>query len=522
MPEKTNSSDSRRQIIWGVVFSYMLIALNALYGLLVTPYIVHMVGIDDYGVYRTVASLSSSLMVVDLGLGGTVQRYIAKYIAFGEDKRKIGNYISMSLIQAALLSLVAAVICIITYLRLGDLYSGGLNSEELLLAKKIFIVFSAAIAVHLWENVLDGVITGYNRFIAVNGIRLMRIVLRILFTYVGLGVWKSPLLLVWLDFALLLFILLCEIIFIRFALKQRVEFIFFDTGIFRESFIYSTFMFISSLVNQVNSNLDNIVVGACLGSSEVAVYSAALTIFGMFSQIGSAVSGVLLPKVTGFLRQKDNNIEDYVVKIGRIQFMLIGAVLGAFIVLGKSFISVWMGGSLKYEFTDAYYISVILMIPAVFEICINVCLAVLRASNKLKYRTAVMVLMLCFNTAVTVFGVPRWGYFAAAAGTALSYIFGHVLCMNYYYRKTFKFHPVRAYRRIFDRTWICILLSSAAAFSVKFITDGDRQIFFCGAAVFIAVYAASLMIFLPDNERSAVIKVLKKFKFKLGMRKNRS
>ena len=66
------------------------------------------------------------------------------------------------------------------------------------------------------------------------------------------------------------------------------------------------------------------------------MYSAALTIFSMFSQIGSAVSGVLLPKVTGLLRQKDNNIEDYVVKIGRIQFILIGATLGAFAVLGKS------------------------------------------------------------------------------------------------------------------------------------------------------------------------------------------
>ena len=101
--------------------------------------------------------------------------------------------------------------------------------------------------------------------------------------------------------------------------------------------------------------------------------------------------------MTGLLREKDNNIENYVVKIGRIQFMLIGAVLGSFIVLGKSFISVWMGDSLTYEFSDAYYISVILMIPAVFEICINVCLAVLRASNKLKYRTAVLVLTLCFN-----------------------------------------------------------------------------------------------------------------------------
>ena len=69
--------------------------------MLVTPYIIHTVGAGSYGVYRTVASLSSSLMVVDLGLGGTVQRYIAKYISFGENKRKIGNFISMSLIPVS-------------------------------------------------------------------------------------------------------------------------------------------------------------------------------------------------------------------------------------------------------------------------------------------------------------------------------------------------------------------------------------------------------------------------------------
>lgn len=160
---------------------------------------------------------------------------------------------------------------------------------------------------------------------------------------------------VWLDLVLLLFMLVCEIICIRFVLKQRVKFIYFDVYVFRESLVYSVFMFISSLVNQVNSNLDNIVVGAYLGSAEVTVYSAALTIFSMFSQIGSAVSGVLLPKVTGLLRQKDNNIEDYVVKIGRIQFILIGATLGAFAVLGKSFISVWMGGSLRMNFRYILY-----------------------------------------------------------------------------------------------------------------------------------------------------------------------
>ena len=49
----------------------------------------------------------------------------------------------MSLIQAAVLSLIAEAVCIVTYLKLGDLYSGGLTSDELLLAKK-YLLFSAS------------------------------------------------------------------------------------------------------------------------------------------------------------------------------------------------------------------------------------------------------------------------------------------------------------------------------------------------------------------------------------------
>jgi O-antigen/teichoic acid export membrane protein len=268
-------------------------------------------------------------------------------------------------------------------------------------------------------------------------------------------------------------------------------------------------MLIASLVNQVNSNLDNIVVGAYLGSVEVAVYSTALTIFNMFSQIGSSVSSVMLPKVISLLKCGDVIIEDYVVKIGRIQFMLVGAALGAFIVLGKPFISLWMGDT----FSDAYYITIILMIPAVFEICINVCLAVLRATNKLKYRTVVLVLMLVFNAFVTIAGVPKWGYFVAAIGTALSYVLGHVVSMGFYYRKEFGFHPIRAYRRIFSRTWICVLLSSVAALFTTFAFVSSLTKFLVGAIVFVLVYTVTLIIFLPKSEKGMIFGIFHKVYF---------
>lgn len=69
-----------RQVRVGVVLSYGVIILNTLYGLFVTSYMVGKLGTSEYGVYKTISSLSASLMVLDLGIGSTVMRFVAKFV----------------------------------------------------------------------------------------------------------------------------------------------------------------------------------------------------------------------------------------------------------------------------------------------------------------------------------------------------------------------------------------------------------------------------------------------------------
>ena len=62
-------SRESNEIKSGVILSYMLIVANTVYGLLITPFILNYVGDSAYGVYKSVASISASLAVMDLGLG---------------------------------------------------------------------------------------------------------------------------------------------------------------------------------------------------------------------------------------------------------------------------------------------------------------------------------------------------------------------------------------------------------------------------------------------------------------------
>ena len=69
------------QIKLGSVLSYISIALNVLVALLYTPFLLRMLGQNEYGLYSLVASIVAYLTVLDLGFGNAIVRYISNYRA---------------------------------------------------------------------------------------------------------------------------------------------------------------------------------------------------------------------------------------------------------------------------------------------------------------------------------------------------------------------------------------------------------------------------------------------------------
>ena len=53
--------------------------------LLLTPFIIRTLGQAEYGVYRLSAVVNSYLMLLDLGIGNAVIRYVSKFREEGDD-----------------------------------------------------------------------------------------------------------------------------------------------------------------------------------------------------------------------------------------------------------------------------------------------------------------------------------------------------------------------------------------------------------------------------------------------------
>lgn len=498
-----------KQVKIGVILSYILIILNTLYGLILTPYIVGSLGEAEYGVYKTIAALGASLMVLDLGIGGTVTRYIASYVAKKEEE-KVPNFAAMSLIQAGALCLLLLAASVVVFFLIKPIYSSSFLPEQIGKAQMLFVVLSVNMMLHVLSNVIYGIIAGYNRFSFGNTTKLLKLVFRIVFIFVLLKIIPDSLVLVFTDLILTLIFIVVDLIYIRKKIGIKIKLTRWDKGLFFETSKYTALMFLSTIFAQVENNVDNVIIGAIRGPALVTVYSMGLLIFVMYENLSCSVSGVMLPTVSKVLEQEDGEsaVQKLIVKAGRIQFMLLGAALIGFLCVGKSFIKVWLGGG----FEDVYVITLILMIPSLFELCVNVCLAVLRAKNMLGFRTGVLFASTALNVIVTVTAVKYWSYIGAAFGTAASFLIGSVIIMNIYYYKKLGFNMLKIYGGIFKGTWLCLIISGICTyFSSRFLGDGIVSLVI-NIVVFCVVYGATLMLFgLTKEEKRALPIIGKRF-----------
>lgn len=505
----------KKDVKYGAIFSYILIILNAFYGVVITPFSIRHLGVAEYGVYKTISSFTAAFVVLDLGIGSTMVRYIAKFRA-DKQEEKIPNYIAMCLIQAFILVAISMAVLLFGYVKLDSIYKVGLTATELIKAKQLYLILATSMCLHILSNVMSGVVRGYNKFSFSKGIGLFAFVFRVVLVLILVPIIKNSLVLVSINLASTILCILAEAVYIRKNLNVRIKFTHWESTLFKESFVYTLLMFLTTVEAQVNNSLDNVVIGAFLSSTAVAVYSVGLLVFNMFENLSCSISGVILPSVIDVMKTDDSNrtnTKNLIVSVGRIQFILLGAALVGFTLIGKEFLELWMGKG----FEGAYIVTIILMVPSLFELCVNVCLAMLRAENKIGFRTFVVTCTMILNLIITIVGTPIFGYYAAAFGTAFSYFLGSDVVMNIYYYKRYNFNMFKLYGRIFNKIWICMLLSGVACFGAKMIFDTVLLKVLGGIVAFCIVYGATLLMFgLDDSEK----KLLKLNRFVKGARKN--
>ena len=495
---------AKSEVKYGALISYLSIILNSLYGLVITPFILGAIGKSEYGVYQSVAAITASVAILEFGIGSTIQRYLARYLAL-KDERNNSNFSAMALVQTAVLSLVMAITCFCIYFALDSMYGRTFTELEMMRAKQVFIVLSVYVVLHIYENYLWGIISGYNRFIFSNSTKVILLFLKVGLYLLILPFLQNALAIVIISLTIEIIQIIVEYLYIKLKLHHRVKLYKWDNSVFKESFFYTLLLFIQSLIVQFNGNVDNMFIGAMIGATSVTVYSFAIVLFGMYENFAVSISSVILPSVTNYIvaGADARQMEKVVIKYGRVQWITLGAALFGFIIYGKEFYYLWLGEG----FEDCYALALILMIPVMFPLIVNTCLAILKAQNLLTFRTIALTYAAVVNVLITYIGMHYYGYWAAAIGTATSTIISGVISLNIYYHVKLKLRMIYIYRQIFKRSLLCMLITAVVCYPLNYIMYGNWIALIIKIAAFLVIFGLFMIFYGFNQEEKQMFKI---------------
>lgn len=491
-----------------IVISYVMILANTLSNLLLTPMYLHFLGIEMYGLYQMIYSVAHYILILDFGISTTMVRYISTYHAKNDYKSE-RNFAAHCLgIVIIIISFVVMIGSIVNSLLL-NIYPS-ITNEEAPIAHTIFIVMVITIGMTIVEHYFQGIIMSYEHFSVVKLISLFKVIFKIVITVIMLMCGLDVVSIVLADLIVSVISIVTLAVYSFGILKFKIKFSRFDRIMVVSILSFMFAIFLQSVVAYVNNVVDKTILGIMATKRDVAIYSVALTFITLFNSLPSAISGVFLPQATRLVTQDADRktLTSFVVRPGRYQFMICGAVIAGFILFGKEFITIWSGS----DTIQAWNVALIIMIPNMIPLIESTVISILDAKKKRLFRSLVLCGISIVNVIVSVILVKQYGMMGAPIGTAFAFIVGYGIVLNIYYDRVIGVDVLTMFKNICSRTWVCILIATAVSIPFNIIMKQYSIVFLLiKACIFCIVYFSLLYVWgLNHDEKKDIRAVVKK------------
>lgn len=433
----------------GAILSYVVIALNMVVGLAYTPFLIRSLGQSEYGLYSIINTVISYLTVMDMGFGNSIIIYTARYIN-QKDKEKQDKLHGMFFVIYCIIGVIATLIGIVLFFNVGILFGKTMTIEELSKAKIMMLILTFNLAITFPLSIFGNIMVAHEKFVLGKSVKILQILLQpmMMIPLLLLG-YKSIAMVIVVTIANIVCLLLNTFICIK-NLNVKLKFKGFDLSLLKEVFAYSFFIFLNQIIDKVNWSLGQFLLGSLVGTVATAIYAVSSQLNNMYMNFSTAISNVMLPKITKMEDRKasDKEFTDVFVKTGRIQYLLMALIITGFILFGKVFINWWAGSG----YQDSYVIACILMIPATIPLIQNIGLSILQAKNLYKYRTIIFFGIAILNVVMSIPLTKMYAGIGTAIGTAVSLVLGQCIILNIYYHRKVGINMIEFWKNILKMT----------------------------------------------------------------------
>ena len=420
------------QLKAGAVLNYVVIILNIGVGLLYTPYMLRMLGQNEYGLYSLVASVISYLTILDLGLGNAVVRYTAKFRTEGKLQEQYEMF-GMFLCLYACIGFLAMLVGGVLFHSFDEWFGHSMTMDELEMARLmiLFLIFNVAFTFPM--SIFGSILLAYERFVFPKVLQIVRILLNLVVMIVLLNMGFKAVAMVVVQTIFNILTLVIHFFYCKYKLGIQLHFRRFRWDLLKEISVYSFWIFLSVIMDRIYWNTGQFVLGMYGGTAAIAVFAVAIQLSVLYMSFSTSISGVFLPKVTAMVASQSDQkeISDLFIRTGRIQYIVMAFILSGFVVFGRPFIRLWAGDG--YE--DAYWMAVLFFITLTIPMIQNLGITILQARNRMKFRS-LLYLVIAFVSLYFQFVLAKqYGGLGCAIAISAALLVGQGLIMNVYYHR---------------------------------------------------------------------------------------
>lgn len=495
----------KNQIKMGVVLSYCIMIVQNLITIFLTPIILRILGKSEYGLYQLVFSTVSYLSLLSFGFGSAYMRFYSKS-RVSNDENAVSKLNGMFMTVFFIISILSLFFGMILVLNVENIFKNSLTIQEISTARILMILMVFNIAISFPSSVFDSFVTAQEKFIFQKLLILIQNIANPILTLPLLLMGYKSIALVLVSTVLTLLKAFVNSYYCLRKLNMTFVFGHMDLSLFKEIAVFSSYIFLNIIVDQINWSVDKFLIGMISGTTAVAIYSIGGQINSLFMNLSCAVSNVFIPKVNKMIIE---NVDDVYLtklftKIGRIQFMILCLVLCGFVILGKYFLFIWAGNG--YE--DSYYIAIVLIIPVTVPLIQNIGIEIQRAKNQHKFRSIVYFVIALVNVIISIPLIMFFGEIGAAIGTAIGITVGNIILMNWYYHKYVGIDILYFWKSIAS-----LLPSILIAFTLTYILSTMIKVntilnFLFIGIVLIVIYCIFLYTMGMNGEEKKIVKSL--------------
>ena len=501
------------QLKIGVILSYVSMALNMIIQLTYTPIMIHLLGQSEYGLYTLVGSVVSYLSLFSLGFTGAYLRFYSRYMQQG-DSIGVARLNGMFLTLFLCMSVVALLCGMILSWFANQLFGSNLTLAELEKSQILMRILVVNIALTFPSSVFDSVVSAHEQFLFQRILQLAGVIFNPLLCLPLLLLGYGSIAVVTVTTVITILKLTVNILFCLKKLRVPFDFRHFNFPLLKEIGSFSFFLFLNMIIDQANWSVDKFILGRVSGTAAVAVYGVGSQINSLFINFSTAISSVFSPRVNRIAasgeKTMSNQFTELFIKIGRIQFMVLGLIASGFLFFGEYFITDIYASC---EYKEAYIVALLLILPAMIPLIQNVGIEIQRSVNKHEFRSVVYLSMAVINTIISIPLSSKYGPSGASLGTAISLLLANGLIMNIYYQKVIRISIGDFWRSILrlSRGLILPCILGAFILNIGFHSLSD---FILWVFIYSIVYVLSFSFFgMNQEEKTMLLNVFGKLKF---------